>query len=103
MEIKKLYLSDYIGKQVSVNGWVRNHRRQAHFGFIDLFDGTCFKTIQVVYEDSLNNFNDISKILVGSSINVKGIVVESQGKQAFELKATEITLLASSKSSSFAR
>ena len=96
MEIKKLYLSDYIGKQVEINGWVRNHRRQAHFGFIDLFDGTCFKTIQVVYEDSLSNFNDISKILVGSSINVKGVVVESQGKQAFELKATKITLLGNS-------
>lgn len=96
MEIRELYLSDYIGKQVSVNGWVRNHRRQAHFGFIDLFDGTCFKTIQVVYEDSLDNFNDISKILVGSSINVKGVIVESQGKQAFELKANEITLLGKS-------
>ena len=96
MEIRELYLSDYIGKQVSVNGWVRNHRRQAHFGFIDLFDGTCFKTIQVVYEDGLDNFNDISKILVGSSINVKGVIVESQGKQAFELKANEITLLGKS-------
>ena len=96
MEIRELYLSDYIYKQVNVNGWVRNHRRQAHFGFIDLFDGTCFKTIQVVYEDSLGNFNDISKILVGSSINVKGIIVESQGKQAFELKANEITLLGNS-------
>jgi len=96
MEIRELYLSDYIGKQVSVNGWVRNHRRQAHFGFIDLFDGTCFKTIQVVYEDGLDNFNDISKILVGSSINVKGVIVESHGKQAFELKANEITLLGKS-------
>ena len=96
MEIRELYLNDYINKQVEINGWVRNHRRQAHFGFIDLFDGTCFKTIQVVYEDSLGNYDDITKILVGSSINVKGMIVESQGKQAFELKASEISLLGKS-------
>lgn len=93
MEIKELYLKNYLGQDVKINGWIRNHRKQAHFGFIDLFDGTCFKSIQIVYDEALRNFEEVSKLLVGSSICVSGIVVESMGKQAFEIKATEIAIL----------
>ena len=93
MEIKELYLKNYLGQDVKVNGWIRSHRKQAHFGFIDLFDGTCFKSIQIVYDEALRNFEEVSKLLVGSSICVSGIVVESMGKQAFEIKATEIAIL----------
>ena len=96
MEIKELYEKNYLNKEVEVNGWIRNNRNQSHFGFIDLYDGTCFKTIQVVYEDNLSNFNDIGKFLAGSSIHVKGMIVESNGKQDFELKATDINLLGKS-------
>ena len=96
MEIKELYKKDYLGNTVTVQGWIRNHRKQAHFGFIDLYDGTCFKTIQVVYEDHLKNFGEISKFLVGSSVEVVGDIVESSGKQAFELKASEVRLLGKS-------
>lgn len=96
MEIKELFIKDYKNQFVEINGWVRNHRKQAHFGFIDLYDGTCFKTLQIVYEDSLANFNDITKILVGSSLHVVGTIVESTGKQDFELKAEKIDLLGSS-------
>ena len=93
MEIKELYLKNYLGQDVKVNGWIRSHRKQAHFGFIDLFDGTCFKSIQIVYDEALRNFEEVSKLLVGSSICVSGLVVESMGKQAFEIKATEIAIL----------
>ncbi|MDY4997377.1 MAG: asparagine--tRNA ligase [Bacilli bacterium] len=93
MEIKELYLKNYLGQDVKINGWIRSHRKQAHFGFIDLFDGTCFKSIQIVYDEALRNFEEVSKLLVGSSICVSGIVVESMGKQAFEIKATEIAIL----------
>lgn len=93
MEIKELYLKNYLGQDVKVNGWIRSHRKQAHFGFIDLFDGTCFKSIQIVYDEALRNFEEVFKLLVGSSICVSGIVVESMGKQAFEIKATEIAIL----------
>lgn len=96
MEIKELYEKNYLNKEVEVNGWIRNNRNQSHFGFIDLYDGTCFKTIQVVYEDNLSNFNNIGKFLAGSSIHVKGMIVESNGKQDFELKATAINLLGKS-------
>ena len=93
MEIKELYLNHCLGKEVKINGWIRNHRKQAHFGFIDLFDGTCFKSVQIVYDEELNNFDDVSKLLVGSSICVSGLVVESAGKQEFEIKAKDVSVL----------
>ena len=43
LDIKELYLKDYIDQEITVNGWIKNHRKQAHFGFIDLSDGTYFK------------------------------------------------------------
>ena len=96
MDIKELYqnLSEFMGKEVTLEGWIRNHRKQAHFGFIDFFDGTNFKSVQVVYEEDLPNFEEITKFHIGSAIEVKGLVVQSQGKgQAFEVKATQVTLL----------
>lgn len=93
MEIKELYLGNYLGKEIKINGWIRNHRKQAHFGFIDLFDGTCFKSVQIVYDEELSNFEEVSKLLVGSSICVSGLVVESAGKQEFEIKAKEVSVL----------
>ena len=50
LDIKELYLKDYIDQEITVSGWIKNHRKQAHFGFIDLSDGTYFKGLQVVYE-----------------------------------------------------
>ena len=96
MDVKELYqdVEKYLEKEVKLEGWVRNHRKQAHFGFIDFADGTNFKTVQVVYEEDLANFEEITKIRVGSAIEVSGIVVKSQGKgQLFELKATNVKLL----------
>ena len=86
MDIRELYDKDYVGKKVSVQGWVRNHRKQAHFGFIDLSDGTCFKHLQVVYDDKLKCFDDIVKIKIGSAISVEGTLVSSPKEgQEFEL------------------
>ena len=58
LDIKNLYEEDYINKKVVLSGWIRNHRRQAHFGFIDLSDGTTFRNLQVVYDDKLPNFDE---------------------------------------------
>lgn len=84
---------DYIGKSIIVEGWIKNHRKQKTFGFIDFSDGTCFEHLQIVYEEDINNFDDIQKLLVGCAIRVEGTLVESQGKQDFELKANNIELL----------
>lgn len=96
IDVKDLYqdLNKYLDSEIVVSGWIRNHRKQAHFGFIDFSDGTFFKTVQIVYEEDLTNFNDVTKYRVGSSIRVKGLVVKSTGKgQEFELKARELVLL----------
>lgn len=98
--VKELYLNpkELDQKKVYLAGWVRNNRAQKAFGFIDLNDGTCFETLQVVYEsDTLENFKDIQKIRAGSSIEITGILVLTPNtKQPFEIKATSVTLIGDS-------
>ena len=87
-------LEKYMGEKVVIDGWVRNHRKQKEFGFIDFSDGTCFKTIQLVYDNKLNDFEDITKIKVGSSLEVEGEVIKSQGSgQDFEIKVNNIKVI----------
>lgn len=95
-KIKELFrnTSEYASKEVTVCAWVRTNRAQAQFGFLNVNDGSFFDNLQVVYEQGLNNFDDISKIRVGASVKVKGIIeLTPENKQPFELKATEVTLL----------
>ena len=93
MDIKDLFKESYIGKQVTISGWVRNHRKSSNFAFIVLSDGTTINTLQVVYDNSLSNYEEINKVLVGSSLEVTGTIVESSGSQNFELKAESIKIL----------
>ena len=93
MDIKDLFKESYIGKQVTISGWVRNHRKSSNFAFIVLSDGTTINTLQVVYDNSLSNYEEINKVLVGSSLEVAGTIVESSGNQDFELKAESIKVL----------
>jgi len=93
--IKQLYRNsaDYLNKHIMVSGWVKTERTSKNFGFIELNDGSFFKNLQVVFEESLENFNDIAKLSVGSAITVEGLLVESPGsKQPFELKAEKIVI-----------
>ena len=93
LDIKNLYEKDYIDKEVTISGWVRNHRKQAHFGFIDLSDGTCFKNLQVVYDDSLSSFEEVTKIKLGSAITVTGKLIKSPKEgQPFELVMSSFIL-----------
>ena len=84
---------ELLDKEIKVNGWIRNHRPQKEFGFIDFSDGTCFKHLQIVYDNTLSNFNKISKLLVGSTIEVNGNLVKSSGNQDVELRAISIKVL----------
>ncbi len=85
--------NNLMGKDVILEGWIRNHRKQKEFGFIEFYDGTSFKNLQIVYDNKLANFDAITKYMVGSSIRVYGKLVESQGKQEFEISASNIELL----------
>ena len=95
MTVREIYekQKELLNKEVTLQGWIRNHRKQKEFGFIDFSDGTDFKHIQIVYENALKDFEQIQKLHVGCSIKVEGKLVPSEGKQDFEVKATEITLL----------
>ena len=87
----------YLDKEVTLEGWVRNHRKQKEFGFIDFSDGTHFKTVQIVYDNQLKNFADIQKIRVGSAVAITGILVKSPKEgQLFELQAKHVELLGDS-------
>ena len=88
----------YQDKEVTVRGWIRNNRRSNKFGFIELNDGSFFKSVQVVYEEEfIDNFEEISKAYVASALNVRGVVTLTPGaKQPFEIKAKEITVEATS-------
>ena len=95
MDLRDLFknIKEYVGKEITLQGWIRNHRDGKNFGFIDFSDGTCGEHLQVVYEDTLDNFKEITKFSLGSAIEVTGILVESQGTQDYELKSTSIKLL----------
>lgn len=86
--------NDLLDSEVTIKGWVRNHRKQKEFGFIDFSDGTCFKHVQVVYDNKLDDFEAIQKIHVGSAIEVVGKLVKSiNDQQEFEVQAISVTLL----------
>ena len=96
MDLVSLYkdIRQYIDKEVILTGWIKNHRKQKEFGFIDFYDGTCFKSIQIVYDNKLSNFDFISKLRVGSAIKVIGILAKSLGSgQDYEVLASDVILL----------
>ncbi len=91
-EIKELYRrkEEYIGKEVTVGGWVRSNRDSKNFGFLMMNDGTFFESLQVVYSDALANFDSLCKINVGAALILRGTIVETPGaKQPFEMQAAE--------------
>ena len=99
MDVKDLFkeIEKYEDKDVTLEGWVRNNRNQSNFGFIDFNDGTYFKSLQLVYDKKLKDFDTISKIRVGSAIRVKGTIVNSEGSgQSHEMKVKSVEVLGDS-------
>ena len=93
--VKNLYrnTADFDGKKVTVGGWARTIRDSKVFGFIELNDGSFFKSVQIVLDDTLPNFKEIIKLNVGSALIVTGtVVVTPDAKQPFEIKAEEIVI-----------
>ncbi len=101
-KIRELYRAkeDFNGKEILIQGWVRTNRNSKQFGFIEINDGTFFKSIQVVYEaDKIENFVEITKAPIAAALSVKGtLVLTPDAKQPFEIKATEVIIEADSES-----
>ncbi|MDO5708476.1 MAG: asparagine--tRNA ligase, partial [Andreesenia angusta] len=84
---------EYADKEIEIAGWVRTIRSSKKFGFIEINDGTFFKNIQVVIEDNLDNFEQVSKLPISSSIIVSGkLELTPDAKQPFEIKAKKIEI-----------
>ncbi|WP_343348058.1 asparagine--tRNA ligase [Terrisporobacter petrolearius] len=95
IEIKDLYRDkeQYIEKDVKIAGWIRTSRISKNFGFIELNDGSFFKNMQVVLDDKLENFKEIGKLPISSSVLVEGKLVATEGaKQPVEIHATKVVL-----------
>ena len=100
VEIKSLYRESdkYADSEIAVSGWVRTNRGSNKFGFIELNDGSFFKSLQVVYEaEFLDNFEEIAKVPIAAALKVTGrFVLTPEAKQPFELKAKEVVIEAGS-------
>ena len=80
-------------KEITIEGWVKTLRDSKTFGFIELNDGTFFKNVQVVFNDALDNFEEIKKLTLSSSIKVMGnFIITPNAKQPFEIQATKIAI-----------
>lgn len=91
--IKEL-LKEKVEKDVLLYGWVRTNRAQAQFGFLNVNDGSTLTNIQVVYDNNLTNFTEVSKFRTGVSLMVEGhVVLTPNNKQPLEIHATKITML----------
>ena len=97
--MKRLVIKDLLakadkfsGKTVTVCGWAKTIRDSKVFGFIELNDGSCFKSLQIVFEQGLiDNFDEIAKLNVGTALVVTGkVVLTPENKQPLEVKATKI-------------
>ena len=100
--VKELYrnTNEFSNKSVTLQGWVRTVRDSKTFGFIELNDGSFFKNVQIVFNDTLNNFSDICKLTISSAISVTGkLVITENAKQPFEIQAESIDILSNSDSS----
>ena len=95
IEIKQLYRNKehYIDKTVKVAGWIRTSRMSKNFGFIELNDGSFFKNMQIVIDEKLENFKEIGKLPISTSLLIEGTLVATQNaKQPVEIQATKIVV-----------
>lgn len=90
----KALLDNKKEKQATIYGWIKTNRAQAQFGFLNINDGSTLTNLQVVYDNKLDNFEDVSKFRVGVSVMIEGaIILTPTMKQPLELHATKIIML----------
>lgn len=86
-------ISSYDGEEVLVCGWIRNIRDSKNIAFIELNDGSYFKSVQIILESNLENYKDVTSLNIGASIVVKGTFkVTPEAKQPFEILASEVEI-----------
>lgn len=95
IDIDYIYKNSESLKQITVAGWIKSVRGNGNFGFIDLTDGTCFKTLQIIIKkEDLKNYAVVEKLNSGSSIIASGnLILTPENKQPFELVATSVQII----------
>ena len=100
VQLRQLYTDtqQYAGKEVVVRGWIRTNRSSNKFGFVEINDGSYFKSVQVVYEEAIiENYEQIAKAPIAAALCVTGdLVLTPEAKQPFEIKAKEVVVEADS-------
>lgn len=82
----------FAGKTVKVAGWIRTLRASKTFGFIELNDGTFYNNVQIVFEKELENYDEISKYTIATSVIIVGeFLLTPDSKQPFEIKAISVS------------
>ena len=90
----KVLFDELKAKEATIYGWVRTNRAQSQFGFLTVNDGSTVLNLQVVYDNNLKNFEEISKFRVGMSVKVVGeIILTPDAKQPLEMHAKEVIML----------
>ena len=98
-DIRELFRNQekYNNEKITIGGWVRSIRNSKTFGFIVVNDGTFFEPLQVVFSETLDNFEEIQKLNVGAAIIVTGNLAPTpEAKQPFELQAEEVIIAGAS-------
>jgi len=93
--IKELFrdAKSNLDKELTVTGWIRSNRPSKKFGFIEINDGSFFENLQIVYDASLENFEEISKLNISTALVVKGeLILTPKAKQPFEIRASKIII-----------
>ena len=94
MDIRQLFLGDHLNQEICIRGWVRTFRANR---FIALNDGSCLANMQCVVDFEHMSAEVLAEINTGASVEVTGILVESQGKgQKFEIQASNVSILGAS-------
>ncbi len=82
----------YLNREVQVKGWIRNHRKQKTFGFINFYDGTCMEQLQIVYDNTMPGFEEAKALGNGAAIVVNGMFVPGNKPDTVELHAASIAM-----------
>lgn len=99
IDVKKLFEKQVgdMQENILIAGWIRTIRMSKTVGFIEINDGSCLQNIQVVFDENLPNFAEVSKYNVGAAVAVNGFIVKTESRhQSLEIRAKEIELLGAS-------
>mgnify|MGYP000206979790 CR=1 FL=1 len=94
--IKHALASESARESILVEGWVRTRRDSKNFSFLEVNDGTCLASVQVVADAGIPGYEDIGRMTTGASVAVEGRLVESPGKQRWEIQARSLRLIGAS-------